>query len=152
MPKRELSSETVRIVLPAAAASFFPVERFSLVARALAKEVESLAARVRQHVQAMPAAAFATDPRWMEAQWSATTSKWHPTSEAPPIMGLVFDNAEAGKQIFREAQGQMNNEDRFEEMRPRWCCLSLSRRRRDSHGPTAKTRILASLSTLSGGQ
>jgi len=111
------AKETVRIVIPEGAVPFFPVERFSLVAQALAKELESLAARVRQHAQAMPAAAFATHPLWVEARWSATTFKWHPTSEAPPIMGLVFDNAEAGKEIFREAQAQMNHEDRFEEIR-----------------------------------
>jgi hypothetical protein len=32
-------------------------------------------------------------------------------------MGLVFDNAEAGLEIFREAERQMNHEDRFEEIR-----------------------------------
>jgi hypothetical protein len=47
----------------------------------------------------------------------ATTYKWHPTSEAPPLFGLVFENAEAGMQIFRDAQREMNHEDRFEEIR-----------------------------------
>lgn len=65
----------------------------------------------------MPAAAFTTHPLWSQARWSATTFQWHPKSEAPPIMGLVFDNAEAGKEIFREAERQMNHEDRFEEIR-----------------------------------
>jgi hypothetical protein len=32
-------------------------------------------------------------------------------------MGLVFDNAETGREIFREAERQMNHEDRFEEIR-----------------------------------
>jgi len=32
-------------------------------------------------------------------------------------MGLVFDNAEAGLEIFREAERQMNHTDRFEEIR-----------------------------------
>jgi hypothetical protein len=79
--------------------------------------LELIATRVRQHAKAMPAAAFATHPLWAKAGWSATTFQWHPTSEAPPIMGLVFDNAEAGREIFREAEGQMNHEDRFEEIR-----------------------------------
>jgi hypothetical protein len=81
------------------------------------KQLELVAARVRQHAQAMPAAMFATHPLWAEARWSATTFQWHPTSEAPPIMGLVFDHAEAGKEIFREAERQMNHKDRFEEIR-----------------------------------
>jgi len=109
--------ESVRILLPEGAAPCWPVERFPLVTRAIEKEIESLAARVRQHVKTMPAAAFATHPLWGEARWSATTYKWHPTSEAPPLVGLVFENAEAGLEIFREAERQMNHEDRFEEIR-----------------------------------
>lgn len=95
----------------------FSVGQLPFLSEAVAKEMDALVARVRQHAKAMPAAAFATDPRWAEARWSATTFQWHPRSEAPPIMGLVFDNAEAGLAIFREAEGQMNHEDRFEEIR-----------------------------------
>jgi hypothetical protein len=32
-------------------------------------------------------------------------------------MGLVFDHAEAGSEIFREAERLLNHEDRFEEIR-----------------------------------
>lgn len=109
--------ETVHIALPDGAAPYFPTERYSLVAEALTKQAESFAARVRQHARAMPAAVFSTNPLWSEAKWSATTYQWHPTSEAPPLMGLVFDNEEAGLEIFREAEQQMNHEDRFEEIR-----------------------------------
>ena len=111
------AQESVRIVLPEGAAAFFPWERFPRVAEALAKELEAIAARVRRHAQVMPAAAFTTHPLWAEARWSATTFQWHPRSEAPPIMGLVFDNADAAREIFREAERQMNHEDRFEEIR-----------------------------------
>ena len=65
----------------------------------------------------MPAAAFTTHPLWAEAKWNATTFQWHPTGEAPPVMGLVFDEAEAGLDIFRDAKRSMNHEDRFEEIR-----------------------------------
>lgn len=109
--------ESVRIALPEGAAPCWPFERFQTMTEALAEEVETLAARVRQHAQTMPAAAFATHPLWAEAKWSATTYKWHPTGEAPPVLGLVFDNVEAGLEIFREAERQMNHEDRFEELR-----------------------------------
>ena len=109
--------EIVRIALPDGAAAFFPVERYSLVAEAITKELESIATRVRRHANVMPAAAFATHPLWAEAAWSATTFQWHPASESPPLMGLVFDNEEAGLEIFREAERQMNHEDRFEEIR-----------------------------------
>ena len=82
--------ESVRIALPEGAAACFPFERFPLVAQAIAKEAESIAARVQQHVKTMPAAAFTTHPLWAKAKWSATTYKWHPASETPPVMGLVF--------------------------------------------------------------
>ena len=109
--------ENVRIALPDGAAPCCPLERFPLVAKAVAKEVESFAARVRQHAKTMPAAAFTTHPLWAEAKWSATTYKFHPTGEVPPIMGLVFENVKAGLEIFRETERQMNHEDRFEEIR-----------------------------------
>ncbi len=111
------AKESVRIVLPDGAALFFPSERYSLVAEAINKELESIAAQVRKHVSVMPVAAFTTHPLWQEARWSGTTFQWHPVSEAPPFMGLVFDNEEAGLEIFREAKRQINHEDRFEEIR-----------------------------------
>jgi hypothetical protein len=107
----------VTITLPENAIPCWPFDRFPLVVESVKKEVEALATRVQQHVKSMPAAAFTTHPLWAEANWSATTYKWHPTSEAPPLMGLVFDNVEAGLEIFREAKRQMNHEDRFEEIR-----------------------------------
>jgi hypothetical protein len=109
--------ESVRIALPDVALPCHPFERFSLVAEALEKEAESIAARLKQHVKAMPAAVFATHPLWTAAKWSATTYQWHPTSEAPPVMGLVFENVEAGLEIFREAERQMHHEDQFDEIR-----------------------------------
>jgi hypothetical protein len=81
------------------------------------KEAEAIEARAQQHVKAMPAAQFTTHPLWAEAKWCATTYQWHPMSEAPPLMGLVFEDKEAGLEIFREAERQMNHEDRFEEIR-----------------------------------
>jgi predicted RNA-binding Zn-ribbon protein involved in translation (DUF1610 family) len=109
--------EDVRAILPEGAAACYPFERFSLVVHAIEKEADLLAARVQQHAKSMPAAAFTTHPLWAEAKWSATTYMFHPTGEVPPIMGLVFENVEAGLEIFREAERQMNHEDRFEEIR-----------------------------------
>ncbi|MBN2578180.1 MAG: hypothetical protein JXB10_04245 [Pirellulales bacterium] len=111
------SQESVQIEMPDNAFTNYPFERLPLFAQTIAKEVESIAIRVRQYIKSMPAAAFTTHPLWAEAKWSATTYKFHPTSEAPPIMGLVFENVEAGLEIFREAERQMKHEDRFEEIR-----------------------------------
>jgi hypothetical protein len=88
------------------------MERLPLLAEAVGGEMAQFAARVHQHASAMPAATFATHPLWAEAGWSATTYMWHPTSEAPPLIGLVFNNVEAGLAIFREAKLQMNNVDK----------------------------------------
>lgn len=109
--------ESVRIPLPEGAAPCWPFERFPAVAEAIEHEIQAFAEKVQQHVQSMPAAAFTTHPLWAEANWSATTYQWHPTSAAPPVMGLVFDNEQAGLEIFRAAEQSMNHEDRFEEIR-----------------------------------
>jgi hypothetical protein len=60
-----------------------------------------------------------SDPElWENAKWSATTFRWHPTGEQPPIIGIVFDNAEAGRNIFKEWQQLIGGcEDKFEEIR-----------------------------------
>ena len=109
--------KNVRVVLPEDAVVCHPLERFQLVAEAITKEIESIAERVQRHVQTMPAAVFTTHPLWAEARWSATTYQFHPAGEAPPIMGLVFDNVEAGLDIFREAVRQMGHEDCLEDIR-----------------------------------
>ena len=110
-------SQSLQIILPVDSADFFPLEQMPMARDAMQQQLASISARVQQHAKTMPAAAFTTHPRWSEARWSATTFRWHPTSEAPPIMGIVFDNAEAGLEIFREAERQMNHTDRFEEIR-----------------------------------
>ena len=85
--------------------------------RASECDSELLARRVKMHASTMPAAEFVTHPLWEEAGWNATTFQWHPTSEAPPFIGLVFENEEAGFEIFRSIEDTMNHEDRFEEIR-----------------------------------
>jgi hypothetical protein len=112
------TKENVQIELPEGAAVYWPMERFPLAIEAIGKEIESLAAQVQKHAKAMPAAVFTTHPHWAEAKWSATTYMFHPTGEVPPIMGLVFENVEAGLEIFSEARRQMkSHEDQFEEIR-----------------------------------
>jgi hypothetical protein len=110
-------AQNVVALLPRDLPVFFPLERAGEFVEIVAAQVEPIKTHIRRCAVVMPAAAFATHPLWAEARWSATTFQWHPTSEAPPILGLVFDNAEAGKEIFREAERQMNHMDRFEEIR-----------------------------------
>lgn len=107
----------VRIALPSDVPNFFPLERLPRVADAIEEQSARIAERIQKYAATMPAAAFVTHPLWAEARWSATTFQWHPASEAPPIMGIVFDNAEAGLEVFREAERTMNHTDRFEEVR-----------------------------------
>lgn len=111
------AAESLQIILPVDVAGFSPLERMQMAGNFIQEHLASIAIRIQQHAKTMPAAAFTTHPLWTEARWSATTFRWHPQSEAPPIMGIVFDNAEAGLEIFREAERQMNHTDRFEEIR-----------------------------------
>jgi hypothetical protein len=78
---------------------------------------EQLAMGVRKLAGRSPVAAFTTSPLWAEAVWASTTFQWHPTSEAPPIMGIVFENAEKGKELFNTFAKTCNHSDRFEELR-----------------------------------
>ena len=65
----------------------------------------------------LPALGFLGSVAWHEAQWSGTTFRWHPTSEAPPVMGLVFENATAARTIFSEWIALAGNQDQYEELR-----------------------------------
>ncbi|MCY2952996.1 MAG: hypothetical protein NTU53_13625 [Planctomycetota bacterium] len=111
------ATQSLAIALLGEVPDFFPLERMAVFATAVKEQADALAERIRQHCGTMPALTFTTHPLWAEARWSATTFRWHPTSDAPPIMGLVFDDATPGEEIFREAKRQMNHSDRFEEIR-----------------------------------
>lgn len=111
------AAHSISIVLPPTAPSFFPLSRIGDFGKVIEEQFPLLADRVRQHGSAMPAAGFTTHPLWAEARWSATAFRWHPASEAPPIMGIVFDNAVVGKELFRQAAEAMCHRDEFEEIR-----------------------------------
>ena len=109
--------QDVRVALPPVAPPFHPVGLVAAMLEAVGPEVADLMDRVRRQVTTMPAALFTTDPLWEAARWSATTFRWHPAGEAPPLMGLVFDDGNAGRELFRKLVGRQGNADRFEEIR-----------------------------------
>jgi hypothetical protein len=49
--------------------------------------------------------------------WIAATFRWHPTSEAPPIMGLIFADAEAARELFRVWTDAKGHGDELDELR-----------------------------------
>ncbi len=65
----------------------------------------------------LPAIRFLGCDRWGETGWSGTTFRWHPAGEAPPVMGLVFDDDSAGQSIFNEWVALAGNQDPYEELR-----------------------------------
>jgi hypothetical protein len=73
--------------------------------------------RARECVKEITVAAFTASHLWVEARWSATTFRWHPTSGSPPVMGIVFENGTAGKQLFRDLENQYDHADRLEAIR-----------------------------------
>jgi hypothetical protein len=107
----------VRLTLPATAREFCPFSRIAATMESVAQEVADLFEHVRAHEKLLPAAAWMLDPLWLLAGWSATAFRWHPASEAPPIMGLVFDNGELGRQLFGNWREQWGNTDGLEEIR-----------------------------------
>lgn len=60
---------------------------------------------------------FVLNPNWDAANWSATTFRWHPESLSPPLIGIVFDNPNAGRQIFSDWTKENNSLDPLEEIR-----------------------------------
>ena len=64
-----------------------------------------------------PILKFTTNTFWRQARWKGTTYRWHSSSENPPVMGIIFENAEPGKELFRQLVESQTNSDRFEELR-----------------------------------
>lgn len=64
-----------------------------------------------------PVADFILNPLWHKAHWSATTFRWHPTGEAPPVMGLCFENATPAQSIFSQWLERYDNTDSLDELR-----------------------------------
>ncbi|MEM7682728.1 MAG: hypothetical protein AAF288_12285 [Planctomycetota bacterium] len=57
---------------------------------------------------------FCFHPGWEKASWISTALQCHPSGEAPPLLGLVFADQEAGADIFRawvDAVGHADEED-----------------------------------------
>lgn len=108
---------SLQMNLPDNVPAFFPLERVAVFQREAGEAVRQLSDRLRQHAATMPAASFTIDSLWAEARWSATTFQWHPKSEAPPIMGIVFENADAGKELFRKYSEPIGSFDRLNELR-----------------------------------
>lgn len=64
-----------------------------------------------------PAKQFVSDTLWCQALWLATTYRWHPSSEFPPILGLIFTNWPAGVQLFRTWTDSHGNADPQDDIR-----------------------------------
>lgn len=64
----------------------------------------------------LPVTGFLGSDQWDRAGWQGTTFRWHPTGDAPPVMGLVFADADAGKAVFGEWVVRGGNGDPYEEL------------------------------------
>lgn len=60
---------------------------------------------------------FCNSPLWHEAMWIATTFRGHPTSDAPPVMGLVFADWRKGGDLFRVWTDLAGNADEYDDLR-----------------------------------
>jgi hypothetical protein len=50
--------------------------------------------------EAQSVANFIANPLWDQARWSGTTFRWHPSGNAPPVMGLCFEKALPAQELF----------------------------------------------------
>ena len=54
--------------------------------------------------------------KWNEARWTATAFLHDPDGAKPPYLGLVFENIDAGRAIFRDLLRRVGVVDTFEEL------------------------------------
>ncbi|HWF11931.1 MAG TPA: hypothetical protein VG297_25860 [Bryobacteraceae bacterium] len=54
--------------------------------------------------------------KWNEARWTATACLHDPDGVRPPYVGLVFENADAGRSIFKDLLERIGSIDVFEEL------------------------------------
>jgi hypothetical protein len=55
--------------------------------------------------------------KWDAAKWKATAFILDPSGAKAPMIGIVFENIDAGRQIFSEWLRRIGKVDRFEELR-----------------------------------
>ncbi len=91
--------------------------QWAAVANSLAAKISKLVEQIASYEQYLPAVAWLTNPLWIEAQWSATTYRWYPNSDVPPIMGLVFDRADAAHRLFQSWIEKHGHADELDELR-----------------------------------
>ena len=60
---------------------------------------------------------FCNSPLWQQGKWIATTFRCHPTNDAPPVMGLVFDDWQKAGELFRSWIDDWGNADEDELIR-----------------------------------
>ena len=118
MSEKRLASQVESFRNAALGLSKTPIhEREAAIRRFYSDYLPAARSSLREKMNSIPAARFTTDPLWDEARWTATSFRWHPKSEAPPIMGLLFENAEPAKELFRKWSEETNHKDEFEEVR-----------------------------------
>lgn len=111
------AKRNLRLPLPGDVPNVFPLERITMVGPVVEAQLREAVDRFRKLASCSPIAGFTTSPLWIEAGWSSTTFRWHPTSAAPPVMGIVFSNAEKGRELFRGLIEEFGNADEAEELR-----------------------------------
>jgi hypothetical protein len=94
-----------------------PPEYQKAIGLELSRQIADLRERHKEFEKRCPILGFAMNPLWDKAGWKATTYKFHPTNEAPPVMGICFKDPEAGRAIFQDLKKNFNQLDRFEELR-----------------------------------
>lgn len=110
-------AQQLRIVLPPSVPEFCPLERMLSHGEAFFGQIAKLVESVREHEKILPAATWMIHPGWLMAGWSAMAYQWHPTSEAPPVLGLAFENPEVGREIFQCWINRHGHQDELDEIR-----------------------------------
>jgi hypothetical protein len=113
------TNQTLTVTLPPGTLPFYPRQRAPLLRGAIQEQMGAIESRIKPHADAMPVAAFTTSPTWKHAKWRGATYRWNPDHprKVPPIMGLCFENADAGRKLFSQLLDYHGNEDAHDENR-----------------------------------
>lgn len=111
------AAQQLRVILPPSAPEFFPWERMFTRGELFWEQITRLVQSVQQHERIVPAATWMIHPGWLMAGWSAMAYQWHPTSDAPPILGITCENPAIGRELFQSWIAKYGHHDELEEIR-----------------------------------
>jgi hypothetical protein len=85
--------------------------------QAIERDMNRWLGTLREHEQFLPAAGWVASPLWKEARWWGTAYQFDRHADSPPVMALIFENSDKGRELFKSWTEKNGNCDELEEIR-----------------------------------